>query len=275
MTRQTNLDLRAAFAAAIDEETTATQRVTPAPAARERINPIRPLAAVREAQAPGTPERSYITPGRKDLVRRMLEERYPAAEAARRYADIGPKWATMTPGQYQAGIDRLKGVAKLAVAPAAPVPPASRPAAIGPVAHQAGIKVNGELFEGKYTIVFGEGDDHVTIEVGRQRADAEFMPGLLVLSYLNGPDNCSDYAGFAHVTARGAVVIWKRFRDNERLAGAARVLVGDALAAAKAYSAMSGICPFCHNDLTHPDSLFSGWGERCAEKRGLPYGRQG
>jgi hypothetical protein len=180
----------------------------------------------------------------------------------------------MTAGQYQAGIDRLKGLPKL-TAPAAPVPPASKPAAIGPVAHQAAIKVSGELFEGKYTIVFGEGDDHVTIEVGRQREDAKFMPGLLVLSYLNGPDNCSDYAGFAHVTAQGRVVIWSRFKGNARLAGAARVLVGDALAAAKAYSAMSGICPFCHNDLTHPDSLFSGWGERCAEKRGLPYGRQG
>jgi hypothetical protein len=264
MTRQTNLDLRAAFAAAVSDEAIATQHVAPVPA-RERINPIQPLAAVREANGPGRDSRPYITEGRKNLVRRMLEERYPAEEAAARYAAIGPKWATMTPAQYQAGLDRLKGLPKLTAPVAPPVRQEPAPSVV---------RITGEIIEGTHTIVFEGGEyagQHVTIEALYQGADENFMPGRMILSYLSGSDNEGDYTQFAHVGENGLINVWKKHRGNARLAEAVKVLAGDPRATMLAYGRMSRRCgkAGCGRKLTHPDSIERGMSRQHAAELGL------
>jgi hypothetical protein len=241
---QTTLDLRARFAAARDaEENAGSTPVT---------TPAQPSAA-------GAPR--WLTNGRVELVRKMLAERYPAQEAAERFAAID--WASMTPRGYQAGIDRLKGVPRLD----RPVPaaPAEAPKTT------ASVEGTLPLCEGRFTVEFEDGD-HKTLRIRQQDEDAKFMPGRLIVSHLTGPDNTNDYTSVGHVAPNGAIVIWKKHRGNARLAEALRVLAGDPLAAVKAYARMSQHCGFCGLPLTHPTSLDWLYGERCAEKHGLPWG---
>jgi hypothetical protein len=118
---------------------------------------------------------------------------------------------------------------------------------------------------GRYTVTFADGT-YRTIRVRVQDADASFMPGLPVLSFLSGANNDSDYTSFAHVKANGEVVIWKRFKGNESLAEAVRVLTRDPKASALAYAEQSGCCARCGRTLTVPASLNMGYGPECARR---------
>lgn len=118
---------------------------------------------------------------------------------------------------------------------------------------------------GRYTVSFGDGT-HRTIRVRVQDADASFMPGQAVLSYLAGANNDSDYISFGHFKPSGEVVIWKKHRDNVSLNEAVRVLLGDPKASALAYAEQSGNCARCGRTLTVPTSIHQGFGPECATK---------
>lgn len=139
------------------------------------------------------------------------------------------------------------------------MPQADRPSATatGPAA----------LVPGRYTVVFADGA-HRTLEVSP--AGVSFASGPLLISFLCGPDNTSDYRAFAHVDHSGRVRLWRRYRSDSALAHAALVLVADPAAAARAYAVESKRCSRCRRPLTRPDSLERGYGERCA--RGRPPG---
>lgn len=126
-----------------------------------------------------------------------------------------------------------------------------------PVAHQ--------IPEGRYTVTFADGT-YKTLRAERQAADADFMPGRIVLSYLSGSNNDADYTSFAHALENGTVVVWKRHQANESLREALKVLIGSPQAAAKAYAEHSGNCFMCGRTLTTPESIKAGVGPTCAGK---------
>lgn len=121
--------------------------------------------------------------------------------------------------------------------------------------------------EGYFTVVFGE-DDRITLRVRTQDADAQFAPGKQIISYLSGPDNTSDYRGFAFADATtGHVNFWKRFKGNDRLDLAVRTLQDDPEACGLAFAEESGNCWMCNRLLTVPASIHRGLGPICAGKR--------
>jgi hypothetical protein len=144
-----------------------------------------------------------------------------------------------------------------------------RPAA--PAKSSSAITVTqGVLHEGYFTVVFAE-DDRITLRVRRQRSNAKFRPGDLLVSYLNGSNNEDDYVKFAGVeeTKQGtSLKVWRRFADNERLSEALKVLAGDPQAAAKAFAVESDHCSKCGLLLTvpqGPDNPYrdQGYGPKC------------
>lgn len=122
------------------------------------------------------------------------------------------------------------------------------------------------LTTGFYTVTFADGE-YVTLRIQedfRDNPDANCR----VAGFLSGPNNTSDYAGFAFVIG-GQVRTWKRFqgklaRQHEALA----VLMGaeSTKEFGKAYAQISGNCYVCGRTLTTPESIAAGIGPICAEK---------
>lgn len=120
--------------------------------------------------------------------------------------------------------------------------------------------------DGRYTVIWADG--YKTIRVRHQDEFATFMPGRVILSYLSGSDNTSDYTSFAHVDERGEVRVWKKHQGNDRLCEAVKVLLGDPKAASQAYARESGCCGICGRTLTTPESIDAGIGPECRRKVG-------
>jgi len=121
------------------------------------------------------------------------------------------------------------------------------------------------LHEGRYTIEFADGS-YKTLRVRRQDDDANFKPGVLIVSFLSGSDNDSDYTGFGHVEADGTIRIWRKFLQSTELREAVKVLRGSPDGAREAYAIRSGRCSRCGRTLTVPASLHAGMGPECARK---------
>lgn len=240
---QLDLDIRSQMVQLADDEAAA------------EATPIAPAAEPRRTF------RRSASPRQIELVRTMLDERFPQEEADRRFGAFD--WNDMPRSKFDEIYSWLKDRPKLND-PARPEAPAT-------VREPIRGTLPGGLIEGKFTVVFEDGS-HKTLRVKRQSADAAFKPDALLIGMLIGPDNDGDYVNMAHVGRDDlSVSLWRKAKDNPAFTDAVRVLVADPLAAALAYSAASGTCPFCSNTLTHPDSLHNGWGEECASKRNLPY----
>lgn len=125
-----------------------------------------------------------------------------------------------------------------------------------------------EVREGYFTVVDGEG--HLTLRFRRQPEDSAFKPGEVVVAFLSGSDNVSDYTQFAHVDG-GRLRVWRRFDADGRQARAARALIdGGFDAAATLFDEVveSAPCLRCNRMLTVPASVANGYGPVCAEKVG-------
>lgn len=128
-----------------------------------------------------------------------------------------------------------------------------------------------ELPQGTFTISF-PGGDYRTIEI--ETVAEGGLAGKTIASYLSGPDNERDFNGFAFVTERGQVALWKKHAgiDVRWVAAVNIVLNADAakqLGFAEAYAERSGRCARCGRKLTVPASLHRGYGPDCAAKLGL------
>ena len=133
---------------------------------------------------------------------------------------------------------------------------------------QAKLKV--AVADGFYTVVMSdEPGDHVTIRIRTQDKDARFAPGEQIASYLMGPNNESDYAGFAFVKPNGDFNVWKRFKASHNLINALGVLTQDPEEAGQAFALESGRCRRCNRTLTVPASINRGFGPHCAGEVGL------
>lgn len=134
------------------------------------------------------------------------------------------------------------------------------------------IRRTGTLVDGTYTVEF-QGGDYRTLRVQTQEPDATFAAGKTIVSYLNGPDNWTNYQGFAFLNANGTFNLWKRFQNGQadgRVVDSLKVLLGGKMAdGLKAYGIRSGKCGVCGRKLTTPESLKAGIGPVCAEKLGV------
>lgn len=122
------------------------------------------------------------------------------------------------------------------------------------------------LPDGYFTIVFNE-DDRITLRIRTQEQDSSFAPGKQVVAYLAGPDNTSNYKGFAFADpTSGRVNLWKKFKEHSRLTRAIEVLQQDPEFAGLTYAIQSGNCWMCGRLLTVPASIHRGLGPICARK---------
>lgn len=107
--------------------------------------------------------------------------------------------------------------------------------------------------------------NHRTFRVRTQPQDAKFAPGKRVVSLLVGPDNESDYQGFAFVDEFG-IQVWR-----SKLGGVyetyARMLANpDAWAEKGVEWQFEGRCRVCNRALTDPVSIELGIGPVCREQ---------
>lgn len=121
---------------------------------------------------------------------------------------------------------------------------------------------------GTYTILLDDDEDgdYVTIRLRDSFVD-EHPESMQMIEYLDGPDNSTDFTGFAFINGMDAK-IWKKYLGAERLLNALQILFSndtDALAARERYALKSGRCARCARKLTVPASINRGVGPECAK----------
>lgn len=129
---------------------------------------------------------------------------------------------------------------------------------------------------GTYTIV-GPSGGHRTLKIEPHWVDSEAAKGMLVAKYLSGPDNSTDFTGFAFLipdaTGRLNIGVWRRYQNNTTgICEALLFLVTNEDRLGEfglAYAIRSGRCYMCGRKLTVPVSVCNGLGPICAEKAGI------
>jgi hypothetical protein len=157
-----------------------------------------------------------------------------------------------------AAVLQKRGVPK-AVAPVAPLAP--RPAPPKPMA---------ERKNGYYTVGLADGTT-VTIRLEDDFRD-DAPDGAQMASYLYGPANEHDYAGFAFVNVTG-IRVWRSAGDVKRQREALEMLFAatedEAKAMGMTYCQEVGRCCVCGRTLTVKGSIEAGIGPVCARKWGM------
>lgn len=138
-----------------------------------------------------------------------------------------------------------------------------------PTAAPSASGIPGKIPEmGRYTVEFPDGG-WKTLRF--KRAERGGLAGKVIASYLAGPDNESDYIGFANSNDGEATMrVWNRFKSDTWLVEALRVVLRNDEGAAKAglaYAMKSGRCYRCGRPLTVPTSIHRGLGPDCAGKQ--------
>lgn len=134
------------------------------------------------------------------------------------------------------------------------------------------------FFHGKITFRNVETGDHRTFQLRRQPTDADFAPGKTVLSLLTGSDNTSDYTGFAFVSEKNGVSVWRSKRTSAHFRYYANMVAGflfdenaeQLQVQDRVYSIHAERrCAVCGRTLTTPESTELGIGPICAAKGGF------
>ncbi|MET7363251.1 DUF6011 domain-containing protein [Streptomyces sp. NPDC005562] len=207
-------------------------------------------APARSARKQGAAAKTY--PNKFGAACRLCKTWVPAQQGERLQVDGA--WVTQHPQ------------GKCMQAPKAPVEkPETTPAKNRPVCTPDGK----EPLTGYFTAQFGaDRRDYVTVRIRRQEASTStFRPGELLVGYLMGSDNESDYTRFANIDDKGRCWIWKSYADNARLREAVASVLGDQKAAGEAWARESECCWRCGRVLTTPESLERLMGDECASKR--------
>lgn len=126
--------------------------------------------------------------------------------------------------------------------------------------------------DGTYTIDYVNGDPHFTFRV--KTLTTGKLSGKTIVEYLTGPDNTSDYRGFAFIDPQTADVrVWGRFQSEKMQRRGHHVSAifknGNGESAGMRYAMRSGRCRRCNRELTVPASIHRGYGPDCAAKMGI------
>lgn len=120
--------------------------------------------------------------------------------------------------------------------------------------------------QGIYTVVGPKGG-HRTLRF--HTAKSGYFAGKVVVDYLSGPNNETDYRGFANLDGNQQVRVWKRYAEATDIIAALKFLARGAdsqAEAGKAYAVASGCCYRCGRTLTTPESVAAGIGPECSKK---------
>lgn len=243
---QTSMDPRSGFYQAVAAEQAAA---TPAPAPEAESEPT-PAKKVWQATA-----------NQRRWIENMIKDRFLPEEAERRISLMN--WDVPDAANYvnQSLFNKtkrflqntptLKQMGIVIEAPKGPAFPA-------------------DLMHGTYTVQFADGSYRV-LKINKQGQDEEFKPGVVLLSYMTGPNNEKDFRGFGEVTPEGTVKIWFKHRNNVELLRALDALLGRPQAGDEDVEIEhSGICAACTTKLTAPVSENPyrdlGYGPKCGKR---------
>lgn len=129
------------------------------------------------------------------------------------------------------------------------------------------IEIGAVIKPGIYTVVRDNGDRR-TFRVRSAEWAKDLPAGSLVLEFLSGPENTSDYTGFGFIV-KGKLRMWNKFRSSTSpLSEFAQFLLGASPEQldgfGEAYALESGRCYRCNRLLTTPQSIQRGLGPHCA-----------
>lgn len=126
-----------------------------------------------------------------------------------------------------------------------------------------------KIHNGTYTVLINDQGDYRTLRLVDAPEALNQPKGTQVAQYLSGPDNTSNYTGFAFVSG-DQMRLWKKFAAKSDLSFALiKLLASDGYEAGKNYAMRSGKCFICGRKLTTPDSIVAGIGPICAGNIGL------
>lgn len=129
--------------------------------------------------------------------------------------------------------------------------------------------------DGRFRVTLVDGS-HLAIRIEKVAKDSKLPQGTRVISTrING----DDWMGMASVSPEGAFRLWNACRGElrDRVSNAVDILDSAEtqdgwLIAGLAFAQEGAQCFFCGRDLDTPESLMVGYGPKCADKNGLPWG---
>ena len=122
--------------------------------------------------------------------------------------------------------------------------------------------VNGQMLrDGIYTFSSTMDGAHRTLRLKTQRSDEEFMPGVQIISILNGPNNQTDYKQVGHIKNSRAST-WKANRETVVEADIQRFMALMTTSPEEVQQALN--CYRCGALLTTPESIALGMGPKCS-----------
>lgn len=144
-----------------------------------------------------------------------------------------------------------------------------------PTAVESHLQADGRVKNGTYTVQSDATGGHRTFKISTVQNPGSGLHGKRIVSLLTGPDNTSDYQGFAFVEDDNSMRVWGRFR------GSANETYGTILMAIlvrgrvqedgtvradplKACVLFKSACRVCNRPLTDPESIRTGIGPICA-----------
>jgi hypothetical protein len=123
--------------------------------------------------------------------------------------------------------------------------------------------------QGKFTVVWPTGDRRTyRFKIPKE---GNFR-GKVLVGYLAGPENDSDYIHFGNNISPLTIRVWSRYTEESMLVEGLRFLLSSNEAQLKAgemYAIQSGNCWRCGRTLTVPASVARGLGPICAELLGV------
>jgi len=223
--------------------------------------------ATPEVQAPEAPAEEpakvWATENQQRLIHTMIFERFPAAQAKHMYASLD--WTKIRHREFKAIMNELKALPKL--------PRNLRDKAV--VSPE--VSLPGDFPHGTYTVQYAD-DSYKVIRIALQPLDEDFMPGVALIGYQNGPNNKKDFRNFANVRPDGSISFWRRWTQPDLEKALVAVLgaedgiyttpEGDRVEVTK-----SDYCAKCGDVLTAPSTKNPyrdmGYGPECGKKVGL------
>lgn len=121
------------------------------------------------------------------------------------------------------------------------------------------------IYDGEYTLTNPITGQHRTFKI--RTVQNGNLKGRRVISLLTGPDNTSDYEGFAFLSDDSeAFSVWRRFQGTAYELYAKTLLNHLTGRDNRCVVQESRRCFKCGRLLTHPDSISLGIGPECASK---------
>jgi hypothetical protein len=126
---------------------------------------------------------------------------------------------------------------------------------------------NLDTHNGMITVHNRKTGNHRVFRVRTQPASSSFCPGKRLVQ-VRDSEAVRGWQSFGFVEEDGRIRVWKRFTGTDREMYAKMLMHPEHFAAKGAEYMFEGTCRVCNKTLTTPESIKSGIGPVCAERRG-------